>query len=373
MPKVSVHIATRNNERYVADAIRSVLAEPYKDLELMILDDASTDGSWEIIQKAVEGAPNAKAMRAESRLGEAMARHRLTDLSDSKYTLVVDGDDMLVPGSLEERVAFLDANESFAGAYGKLCTVDASGAISGNVIGRPFSRFSLALDNSVCHPGHLLRRSDVVAAGGNLETGAGPDSVAEDLYLWFRLALSKDFKFFNRFVCLYRVHGGQLSSTGKGRLRDAEAWMMKAVLALRPDIAEPLMKGAPISLDKDSLRAASTVLSILARCAPEGSRSLWGIIDSAARLDPHDYGVLLKAHDFSLKSGDYATALKCCERVLQEFKDEPVLVYGALKLKIETLQAAGASFDKAPLEADMDKARRAFVELPPSLLSRKAT
>jgi len=369
MPKVSVHIATRNNERFIAEAIRSVLAEPYKDLELIVLDDASTDGNWTAIQKAVEGAANAKAVRAGSRLGEAKARHRLTDMSDSKYTLVVDGDDLLVPGSLEERIAFLDANESYAGAYGKLCSIDASGSISGNVIGRPFSRFSLAFGNSVCHPGHLLRRSDVVAAGGNLETGAGPDSVAEDLYLWLRLALSKDFKFFNRFVCLYRTHSGQLSNTGSERLRKAESWMMKEILALRPDIAEPLLKGTPLSLGKDDIRAASTLLSIFARCSPEASEPLDGILDAAGRLDPLDYGVALKRQELFFKRGDCSKALACCEQVLEGFKDEPILVFAALKLKRETLEAAGTPFDKAALEAEMERARRSFVELPQEILS----
>ncbi len=364
MPRISVHIATRNNERFIGEAIRSVLADPCKDLELVVLDDASTDGNWDAIQKAIEGFPNARASRAPARLGVSLARAALLERSDSEYILPVDGDDIMLPGTIEARADFLDANKGFAGAYGKLRQIDEAGRDIMGTMGLPFSRFNIPYENMLCQGGHLLRRSDVVHAGGYIETGEGVESIAEDLSLWYRLSLDRDFKFFDRYVYLYRKYKGQITKSAPERFAKVAKLMMQSIIDARPDISGPISKGQPLELKEEDFRAAVLILGIYSRCVQPGSDVLGGILSLASRLAPDDYGVLYRAHIWHCERGDFKAALELCEEFLARFQDSSILRMTALKLKAQTLKAAGVAFDEAALEKGIGAASAEYAAFP---------
>jgi len=344
VPKTAAILATRNNELFIGEAVKSLAAlAKGQDLAISILDDASSDGNWLAIQRAVEGLPNAKAVRAPSRMGAAKARRMLCESSDSEYILVVDGDDILLPGSLEPRLAFLDANPACAGAYGKMRMIDEAGALLPCAIGMPFSRFELAYLNMVCHPGHLLRRSAITEAGGYQETGAGADSVGEDHFLWYRMAMSHDFAFFDSFVCLYRIHRGQLTQLPAAHAKAASDWVLKAALSLRPDVSMPLLNGQPLSVDKGNWRAAMLALGAISRLVQPNSESFERILDLAERVDSRDFGVALKRGNLHLGRRDFEKALACADEILKAFPNGARLKLLALEMKRRALQGAGSS------------------------------
>ncbi len=369
MPKISAHIATRNNAAFIAQAVRGVLAEPYKDIEIVILDDASDDGNWEAIQKAIEGVPNARASRAPSQLGVAKARRHLMESSDSEYILVVDGDDIIAPGAVQERLEFLDANPGYGGAYGKMRMMDRANRLLPRTIGMPFSRFELSFLNMVCHPGHLLRRSAVEEAGGYLETGGGANSVGEDHYLWFRISLTKDIAFFNRIVSFYRIHQTQLTQLPQPHFKASENWILKEALSLRPEISQPLMSGQPLKVNQENWRATMLMLGAISRLVPPESESFGKILEFASKVDPHDYGVALKSFNFQFGARkDYAKALERSEALLREFPEDTPLKVLALDMKKAALKASGAGAEaEAAVDRQMEEANRALLELPPGL------
>jgi hypothetical protein len=106
-PLVTVAMVTYKSEKYVADAIESVLRSSYSDLELIISDDCSPDNTWEIIKRYSD--PRIRAYRNPQNLGEYPNRNRALDHACGKYLIYIDGDDLIYPHGLEFMVRMLEA------------------------------------------------------------------------------------------------------------------------------------------------------------------------------------------------------------------------------------------------------------------------
>jgi glycosyltransferase involved in cell wall biosynthesis len=98
-PLVTVVTVTFNSSVYVRDAIESVLASSYKNFELIIADDASTDDTWSIIKEYTD--PRIVAYRNDKNLGEYPNRNKAIHLARGEYLIFIDGDDMIYPHGLE--------------------------------------------------------------------------------------------------------------------------------------------------------------------------------------------------------------------------------------------------------------------------------
>ena len=107
-PLVSVITVTYNSGPYVRDAIDSVLAQNYQNIEYIISDDRSTDDTWNIIQSYSD--PRIKAYRNEVNLREYPNRNKSIGLASGKYLIFIDGDDVLYPHGIR---FFVDMMESF--------------------------------------------------------------------------------------------------------------------------------------------------------------------------------------------------------------------------------------------------------------------
>ena len=99
-PLISVLITVFNRERYLATAIESALAQTLRDIEIIVLDDCSTDASWEIAQR-YGGDPRVRLHRNEFNLGQFPTRNKIAGLARGKYLKYLDSDDALLPHCLE--------------------------------------------------------------------------------------------------------------------------------------------------------------------------------------------------------------------------------------------------------------------------------
>lgn len=122
-PLVSAIAIFLNEERYLAEAIKSVLAQTYDNWELLLVDDGSTDGSTEIAQSYAAQYPDKirylehpnhqnLGMSASRNLGKTQAR--------GKYVSPIDGDDVWLPKKLEQQVAILEAHPEAAMVFAPL-------------------------------------------------------------------------------------------------------------------------------------------------------------------------------------------------------------------------------------------------------------
>jgi glycosyltransferase involved in cell wall biosynthesis len=114
-----------NGEKYIRQAIDSVMQQTYSNFELLLIDDASTDSSVEIIKGYTD--PRIRLIRNENNLGISDSRNRGIDLCNTEYIALMDDDDIALPTRLEKEIEFLDKNQDIDVVGGHLRVIDHKG------------------------------------------------------------------------------------------------------------------------------------------------------------------------------------------------------------------------------------------------------
>ncbi len=112
-PKVSVIIAFRNGEKFLEEAVESILNQTLTDFELILIDDASIDNTDIIIGKYKYNS-RVKYIKNSERKGKSYNLNYGISLSNSKYIAIMDGDDISNPARLAKQYAFLKDNADIA-------------------------------------------------------------------------------------------------------------------------------------------------------------------------------------------------------------------------------------------------------------------
>jgi glycosyltransferase involved in cell wall biosynthesis len=143
---VSVCIPVHNGERYLAQAIDSVLGQDFDDYELVICDDASTDGTPELCRRYSDA--RVRYLRFEDRGGQARSFNRCFPASRGTLVTLLHADDFYLPTLLTRRVRQLEDHPDVGFACGAIQMVDASGA--------PLSTDRRWADGRLFRPGELV-------------------------------------------------------------------------------------------------------------------------------------------------------------------------------------------------------------------------
>jgi glycosyltransferase involved in cell wall biosynthesis len=109
-PRVSVIVPVYNCERFVREALDSVLAQGVPDLEIVVVDDGSTDATLQV----VEQFGSVVRVLRQRNLGPAAARNRAVRASRGRYLAFLDGDDVWLPGKLQAQLDYLESDDAFA-------------------------------------------------------------------------------------------------------------------------------------------------------------------------------------------------------------------------------------------------------------------
>src|SRR5437870_3978845 len=104
MPRVSVVIPLYNSVDYIGEAIESAVAQTFRDFELIVVDDGSTDGSASVVR----GFGDAVRYVYQTNAGVSVAMNHGMALSKGELIAFLDNDDVWVPWKLERQVTFLD-------------------------------------------------------------------------------------------------------------------------------------------------------------------------------------------------------------------------------------------------------------------------
>jgi len=128
MPRVTVVMAVYNAAQFLHEALASVLAQTYRDFELIVVDDASSDSSLAIAESFHDS--RVRIIRHETNKSASLSRNDALAVARGEFVAIMDADDVCAPTRLERQVAFLDAHP-LVGLVG--CAVydniDASGAV----------------------------------------------------------------------------------------------------------------------------------------------------------------------------------------------------------------------------------------------------
>ena len=126
-PKVSICIPTYNREEYLKETIDSILAQTYKDYEIVIVDDGSTDSTEAMIKNLGIDV----TYHWQQNAGDAAARNKLITLAKGLYISFIDSDDLLMPDAIKRMVDAMDAQGGDAVVYGSYFRIDQSGNVYG--------------------------------------------------------------------------------------------------------------------------------------------------------------------------------------------------------------------------------------------------
>lgn len=132
-PFVTVFTPNYNREEVLPETIESILNQTYSNFEYIILDDGSTDNSWQIIQDYAKKDKRIKPYRNEENLRIVKTRNKGFELSSSKakYFAILDSDDIALPHRLELQVNFMEQNPEFGLAGGNKYLIDENSEIFG--------------------------------------------------------------------------------------------------------------------------------------------------------------------------------------------------------------------------------------------------
>lgn len=111
-PAVSVVMPAYNSEQYIRLAVASVIAQTFTDWELIIVDDCSTDHTFEIVQKLAETDGRIKTVRNEVNLGAAATRNAAFKLCSGKYIALLDSDDLWEPDKLQKQIMCAESSHA---------------------------------------------------------------------------------------------------------------------------------------------------------------------------------------------------------------------------------------------------------------------
>ena len=126
MPKVSICIPTYNTARYLPQAIESVLAQGFADFELVICDNASTDGTPELCQRYRDG--RVRYLRFDELTNQAGNFNRCLSEARGDLVTLLHSDDYFLPGFLDDRVSRFERDPKLGLVFGAVEVVDAGGA-----------------------------------------------------------------------------------------------------------------------------------------------------------------------------------------------------------------------------------------------------
>lgn len=213
-PIVSVVLATHQGGKYLEAAVSSVLAQTFKDFELILIDDASTDGS--VAPFANHADPRLRVVQNEVNIGQTRSLNKGIASARGRYIARMDSDDICLPDRLALQVGAMDRHSDSAVIGGQALMIDAAE----NTLGQtrmPCAPQSVRafgfLQNPFIHPTVMLRRETLSHCGLEYD----PAFAVQDFDLWTRLLERFEGRNIEDVVLWYRVHDGSMTHRNRER------------------------------------------------------------------------------------------------------------------------------------------------------------
>jgi glycosyltransferase involved in cell wall biosynthesis len=230
-PRISVVMPVRNGERFLPEALDSTLAQTLDDLELIVVDDGSTDATPTILEEAARRDTRVREQRQEPG-GLTVAINAGCALAQAPLIARMDADDVMLPDRLERQVAYLDAHPEVALLGGGIVLVDEQGREIDREPGR--AQLDFLVRNELTHATVMMRAEAFRALGGyRLDQ-------SEDYDLWLRFDERHGVAALAEPVIRYRLHPGQFSVTALERQALGFLCVREAAIRRRRGEPDPL-------------------------------------------------------------------------------------------------------------------------------------
>lgn len=222
MPVVSVIMPSFNHERYISEAISSVLDQTFPDFEFIIIDDCSTDGSREIIKRFADEDERIVPLFHENNMGIAKTLNQGIENSNGYYLALIASDDVWVETKLEKQIKILENNEDLV--------VFSEGQIIDDESNPTGETSSEKYDNSTLN-GYIFEDvinswftgSSIILKHDNLKNIKYNENLKylNDTQFYMDLSYRYEYHYMDESLSKYRLHG---HNTSYGHIKDIEGW-----------------------------------------------------------------------------------------------------------------------------------------------------
>jgi GT2 family glycosyltransferase len=198
-----------NGERFLAEAVESILGQTFTDFEFIAINDGSTDNSGTILDSYLKKDSRLRVFHQENR-GLVESLNRGCGLTQGRYIARMDADDISLRDRLSWQVSFMEKHPQVGVVGGAVQFISASGRtlkISRQPIGDQEIKSALPACNVIWHPTVLMRRDIFIATGGYRSSFLD----AEEYDLWLRIAERSQLANLEQVVLAYRIHPQQVS------------------------------------------------------------------------------------------------------------------------------------------------------------------
>lgn len=210
-PKISVIMPVYNSKSYLCHAIDSILSQTYQNFEFIIIDDRSTDGSWEILTQYAKKNKRIKLLRNSKHYGIFVKAKRAILKTKGDFIARMDADDIALPSRLEKQIFYLNNHKKTVAVGGNCILIDRNGDVVGvktfpakfNEIYRYIFKFvPLQQPTLMIAKKRLPKNFHYYIDGMN---------IAEEVELIFKLFLHGKVENLKDYVLMYRLHENNTS------------------------------------------------------------------------------------------------------------------------------------------------------------------
>lgn len=208
MPIISVVLPVYNGEKYLKEAIDSILQQTYADFELIIINDGSTDQTENIIESYQD--PRINYLKNEHNSGIVVSLNKGLDAAKGKYIARMDADDIADPQRFQKQKVYLDRHPNIGVVGSSMLVFDEYGkemlfpyAASPNR-----AKAELFFNSSLGHPTVMLRKECIKGIRYEAEYQG-----LEDFVMWWRIAQHYDIGSLTEPLLHYRKHSNQITKT----------------------------------------------------------------------------------------------------------------------------------------------------------------
>lgn len=206
-PRVSVLMAVYEGERYLDEAIQSVLNQTFHDFEFIIINDGSTDGTAQIIERHRREDRRIRTFE-QSNCGLVTALNRGLELASGEFVARMDADDISLPERIAAQVTFMDSHQEVGICGTWIETIGTPrGAIQRYPTDDATIRSWLLFESVLAHPSIVMRRELLIRTGLSYDAGYVH---AEDYDLWVRAAGHTALANIPDVLLRYRLHPQQI-------------------------------------------------------------------------------------------------------------------------------------------------------------------
>lgn len=216
---VSIIMPSYNTAEYIAESIQSVFAQSYKDWELLIVDDCSTDNTDEVV-KPYLADERIKYLKNEKNSGAAVSRNRALREAKGKWIAFLDSDDLWIPDKLSKQINFMEEH-GYSFSYTNYAEIDTEGKRNGVTVTGPKKVTKTGMFN-YCWPGCLTVMYDAEKVGLIQIADIKKNN---DYAMWLKVCKKADCYLLDKELAMYRR--GRVGSISTHEVKKLIGWHYK--------------------------------------------------------------------------------------------------------------------------------------------------